>query len=44
VLTCKIRLRGASPVRVRLVITLRVKGRLLDTRRTSLRHLRHSGH
>ena len=40
-LTCKIRLRGVPPERVRLVITLRVKGKLLDVRRASLRHLRH---
>ena len=40
-LTCKIRLRGAAPERVRLVITLRRKGKLLDVRRASLRHLRH---
>ena len=40
-LTCKIRLRGAAPTRVRLVITLRRKGKLLDVRRASLRRLRH---
>ena len=39
-LTCKVRLRGRRPERVRLVITLRVKGKLLDVRRASLRHLR----
>ena len=38
-LTCKIRLRQVRPERIRLVITLRVKGKLLDVRRTSLRHL-----
>ena len=40
-LTCKVRSRGLSHDRMRLVITLRVKGKLLDTRRASLRRLRH---
>ena len=40
-LTCRVRLREVRPERMRLVITLRVKGKLLDVRRTSLRHLRH---
>lgn len=42
VLTCKVRLpQGVAPARLRLVITLRAKGKLLDVRRASLRHLRH---
>jgi hypothetical protein len=44
VLTCKVRLRRVEPTRVRLVITLRAQGRLLDIRRVSLRHLRHAMH
>jgi hypothetical protein len=41
VLTCRVRLHRIDPSRVRLVISLRVQGRLLDVRRVSLRHLRH---
>jgi hypothetical protein len=41
-LTCKVRTRGLSHDRMRLVITLRVKGKLLDVRRASLRGLRHA--
>jgi hypothetical protein len=42
VLTCKVRLRrGLAPDRVRVVISLRVKGKLVDVRRASLRRLRH---
>jgi len=40
-LTCKIRLRGVKPARVRLVISLNARGKLLDVRRFSLRGLRH---
>jgi hypothetical protein len=40
VLTCKVRLRrGLAPRRVRIVISLRVKGRLVDVRRASLRRV-----
>jgi hypothetical protein len=41
-LTCRLRTKDRDPHRVRLVISLRVKGKLLDVRRTSLRHLRHT--
>jgi hypothetical protein len=41
-LTCKVRTRGLSHDRMRLVITLRVKGKLLDVRRASLRGMRHA--
>ena len=40
-LTCKVRLRGVKPARVRLVISLNARGKLLDVRRVSLRRLRH---
>jgi hypothetical protein len=40
VLTCKVRLpHGLAPKRVRVVISLRVKGKLVDSRRASLRRL-----